>query len=200
MRRRPYSVVLFDEIEKAHPDVFNVLLQILDDGRLTDSKGRVVDFKNTVLIMTSNLGSREIQAAEGDEKQAREAVVQILRDYFKPEFLNRIDDIVVFKQLGREQIAEIINVQLEKLRAMLEERGIKIELDDSARELLVQEGYDPVYGARPLKRAIQTLIQNPLAVSLLKGAIATGQTVRISAENGEMKFTPVETGQSAAVS
>jgi len=150
--------------------------------------------------MTSNLGSREIQAAEGDEKQAREAVVQILRDYFKPEFLNRIDDIVVFKQLGREQIAEIINVQLEKLRAMLEERGIKIELDDSARELLVQEGYDPVYGARPLKRAIQTLIQNPLAVSLLKGAIATGQTVRVSAENGEMKFTPVETGQSAAVS
>jgi len=150
--------------------------------------------------MTSNLGSREIQAAEGDEKQAREAVVQILRDYFKPEFLNRIDDIVVFKQLGREQIAEIINVQLEKLRAMLEERGIKIELDDSARELLVQEGYDPVYGARPLKRAIQTLIQNPLAVSLLKGDIATGQTVRVSAENGEMKFTPVETGQSAAVS
>ena len=200
VRRRPYSVVLFDEIEKAHPDVFNVLLQILDDGRLTDSKGRVVDFKNTVLIMTSNLGSREIQAAEGDEKQAREAVVQILRDYFKPEFLNRIDDIVVFKQLGREQIAEIINVQLEKLRAMLEERGIKIELDDSARELLVQEGYDPVYGARPLKRAIQTLIQNPLAVSLLKGAIATGQTVRVSAENGELKFTPVETGQSAAVS
>ncbi|HSU26250.1 MAG TPA: ATP-dependent chaperone ClpB [Pyrinomonadaceae bacterium] len=200
VRRRPYSVVLFDEIEKAHPDVFNVLLQILDDGRLTDSKGRVVDFKNTVLIMTSNLGSREIQAAEGDEKQAREAVVQILRDYFKPEFLNRIDDIVVFKQLGREQIAEIINVQLEKLRAMLEERGIKIELDNSARELLVQEGYDPVYGARPLKRAIQTLIQNPLAVSLLKGDIATGQTVRVSAENGEMKFTPVETGQSAAVS
>jgi len=200
VRRRPYSVVLFDEIEKAHPDVFNVLLQILDDGRLTDSKGRVVDFKNTVLIMTSNLGSREIQAAEGDEKQAREAVVQILRDYFKPEFLNRIDDIVVFKQLGREQIAEIINVQLEKLRAMLEERGIKIELDNSARELLVQEGYDPVYGARPLKRAIQTLIQNPLAVSLLKGDIATGQTVRVSAENGEMKFTPVEAGQSAAVS
>jgi ATP-dependent Clp protease ATP-binding subunit ClpB len=200
VRRRPYSVVLFDEIEKAHPDVFNVLLQILDDGRLTDSKGRVVDFKNTVLIMTSNLGSREIQAAEGDEKQAREAVVQILRDYFKPEFLNRIDDIVVFKQLGREQIAEIINVQLEKLRAMLEERGIKIELDDSARELLVQEGYDPVYGARPLKRAIQTLIQNPLAVSLLKGDIATGQTVRVAAENGEMKFTPVEAGQSAAVS
>jgi len=199
VRRRPYSVVLFDEIEKAHPDVFNVLLQILDDGRLTDSKGRVVDFKNTVLIMTSNLGSREIQAAEGDEKQAREAVVQVLREYFKPEFLNRVDDVVVFRQLGRVQIGQIVNVQLERLRSMLEERGIKIELDDSARELLVQEGYDPVYGARPLKRAIQTLVQNPLAVALLKGEIASGQTVRVSAENGEMKFNPVETGQSAAV-
>ena len=174
VRRRPYSVVLFDEIEKAHPDVFNVLLQILDDGRLTDSKGRVVDFKNTVLIMTSNLGSREIQAAEGDEKQAREAVIMVLRGHFKPEFLNRIDDIVVFRQLTREQIAEIIDVQLERLRKNLEERGITIVLDDSARDLLVSEGYDPVYGARPLKRAIQTLIQNPLAVSLLKGEVGAG--------------------------
>ncbi|MEO8648428.1 MAG: ATP-dependent chaperone ClpB [Acidobacteriota bacterium] len=199
VRRRPYSVVLFDEIEKAHPDVFNVLLQILDDGRLTDSKGRVVDFKNTVLIMTSNLGSREIQAAEGDEMQAREAVVQILRDHFKPEFLNRIDDTVVFKQLSRDEIAQIIDVQLERLRKTLEERGITIELDDSAKELLVSEGYDPVYGARPLKRAIQTLLQNPLAVSLLKGEIAAGQTVRVSSENAAMKFTPAETGQTAAV-
>ena len=199
VRRRPYSVVLFDEIEKAHPDVFNVLLQILDDGRLTDSKGRVVDFKNTVLIMTSNLGSREIQSAEGDEKQAREAVLMILRDHFKPEFLNRIDDIVVFTQLSREHIAQIIDVQLEKLRKTLEERGIKIELDDSARDLLVEQGYDPVYGARPLKRAIQTLIQNPLAVSLLKGDVASGQTIRVSAANGEMKFTPVGSEQKAAV-
>src|SRR5438128_2117716 len=199
VRRRPYSVVLFDEIEKAHPDVFNVLLQILDDGRLTDSKGRVVDFKNTVLIMTSNLGSREIQSAEGDEKQAREAVLQILRDHFKPEFLNRIDDIVVFEQLSKDEIAKIIDVQLEKLRKTLEERGIRIELDDSARELLVKEGYDPVYGARPLKRAIQTLIQNPLAVSLLKGDIAAGQTVKVTAESGEMKFTPVQ-GTKEAVS
>ena len=197
VRRRPYSVILFDEIEKAHPDVFNILLQILDDGRLTDSKGRVVDFKNTVLIMTSNLGSREIQAAADDEKQAREAVVQVLRDYFKPEFLNRIDDIVVFRQLTRDQIAQIIDVQLEKLRKTLEERGIAIELDDTARELLVKEGYDPVYGARPLKRAIQTLVQNPLAVSLLKGDIASGQTVRVRAENGEMKFEPVEAGATA---
>ena len=199
VRRRPYSVVLFDEIEKAHPDVFNVLLQILDDGRLTDSKGRVVDFKNTVLIMTSNLGSREIQAAEGDDTQIREAVVQVLRDYFKPEFLNRIDDIVVFNQLAREQIAEIIDVQLERLRQMLAERGVTIELDDSAKQLLVERGYDPVYGARPLKRAIQTLIQNPLAVKLLNGEISAGQKVRVSADGSEMKFTPVAGEQRAAV-
>jgi len=197
VRRRPYSVVLFDEIEKAHPDVFNVLLQILDDGRLTDSKGRVVDFKNTVLIMTSNLGSREIQAVSEDDKQVREAVLMVLREHFKPEFLNRIDDIVVFKQLGREQIAQIVEVQLGRLRKMLEERGITIELDDSAKELLVKEGYDPVYGARPLKRAIQTLIQNPLAVKMLQGDIGTGQTVRVTAEGGELKFVPVEAGQPA---
>ena len=193
VRRRPYSVVLFDEIEKAHPDVFNVLLQILDDGRLTDSKGRVVDFKNTVLIMTSNLGSREIQAATENplaDRDIRANVLQVLRDHFKPEFLNRIDDIVVFKQLEREQIANIIDIQLERLRKMLEERGIAIELDESAKELLVKEGYDPVYGARPLKRAIQSLVQNPLAVKLLNGEIGSGQTVIVSAENGEMKFTP----------
>jgi ATP-dependent Clp protease ATP-binding subunit ClpB len=200
VRRRPYSVVLFDEIEKAHPDVFNVLLQILDDGRLTDSKGRVVDFKNTVLIMTSNLGSREIQAAEGDEKQAREAVVQVLREHFKPEFLNRIDDIVVFKQLGREQISQIIEVQLGKLRQMLAERGITLELDDAAKELLVKEGYDPIYGARPLKRAIQTHLQNPLAVKLLQGEIASGQTIRVTADGDELKFMPAETGQQAGAS
>src|SRR6187401_1297303 len=153
VRRRPYSVVLFDEIEKAHPDVFNVLLQILDDGRLTDSKGRVVDFKNTVLIMTSNLGSREIQSATENplaDRDIRADVLQVLRDHFKPEFLNRIDDIVVFKQLGREQIATIIDVQLEKLRKNLEERGITLEPDETAKDLLVEEGYDPIYGARPL--------------------------------------------------
>jgi ATP-dependent Clp protease ATP-binding subunit ClpB len=188
VRRRPYSVVLFDEIEKAHPDVFNVLLQILDDGRLTDSKGRTVDFKNTVLIMTSNLGSREIQAAEGDEKQVREAVTQELRLHFKPEFLNRIDDIVIFHQLSREQIAQIIDVQLERLRAMLGERNVALVLDDSARVLLAREGYDPNYGARPLKRAIQTLIQNPLAVRLLRGEILPGQTIRVSADGDQMNF------------
>jgi ATP-dependent Clp protease ATP-binding subunit ClpB len=189
VRRRPYSVILFDEIEKAHPDVFNVLLQILDDGRLTDSKGRTVDFKNTVLIMTSNLGSREIQAAEGDEKQVREAVVQELRLHFKPEFLNRIDDIVIFQQLSREQITQIIDVQLERLRGMLAERNITLELDSSARDILAREGYDPMYGARPLKRAIQTLIQNPLAVKLLRGEILPGQTVHVSADGDQLRFT-----------
>src|SRR6185503_1636451 len=188
VRRRPYSVVLFDEIEKAHSDVFNVLLQILDDGRLTDSKGRTVDFKNTVLIMTSNLGSREIQAAEGDEKQVREAVLQELQIHFKPEFLNRIDDVVIFHQLSRDQIAKIIDVQLEKLRAMLAERNIHLELDDSAKDLLMREGYDPSYGARPLKRAIQSLIQNPLAVKLLQGEIVPGQTVHVSAKDDHMVF------------
>jgi ATP-dependent Clp protease ATP-binding subunit ClpB len=203
VRRRPYSVVLFDEIEKAHPDVFNVLLQILDDGRLTDSKGRVVDFKNSVLIMTSNLGSREIQASMENplaDHDTRNEVLRVLRDHFKPEFLNRIDDIVVFKQLGKEEIAKIIDVQLEKLRKNLEERGITLELEQSAKDLLVQEGYDPVYGARPLKRAIQTLIQNPLAVKLLEGEVAGGQTVAVSAEKGEMKFSTVDEEQKAAVS
>jgi ATP-dependent Clp protease ATP-binding subunit ClpB len=188
VRRRPYSVVLFDEIEKAHPDVFNVLLQILDDGRLTDSKGRTVDFKNTVLIMTSNLGSREIQEVSQDEKEVREAVTQVLREHFKPEFLNRIDDIVVFHRLSREQITQIIDVQLERLRAMLGERNISLVLEDPARELLAREGYDPSFGARPLKRAIQTLIQNPLSMKLLRGDILPGQTVIVSARDGEMEF------------
>jgi ATP-dependent Clp protease ATP-binding subunit ClpB len=188
VRRRPYSVVLFDEIEKAHPDVFNVLLQILDDGRLTDSKGRTVDFKNTVLIMTSNLGSREIQAVADDEGQVREAVLEVLRSHFKPEFLNRIDDIVIFHQLSRDQIGRIIDVQLERLRSLLAERNISLVLDDSARQLLAREGYDPLYGARPLKRAIQTLVQNPLASKLLRGEVLPGQTVRVSAEGDGMRF------------
>ena len=188
VRRRPYSVILFDEIEKAHPDVFNVLLQILDDGRLTDSKGRTVDFKNAVLIMTSNLGSREIQEVSDDEKQVGEAVTQVLHDHFKPEFLNRIDDIVIFHRLSREQITKIIDVQLERLRGMLRERNISLVLEDSARELLAREGYDPSFGARPLKRAIQTLIQNPLAMKLLNAEVLPGQTVVASAHNGVMEF------------
>jgi ATP-dependent Clp protease ATP-binding subunit ClpB len=197
VRRRPYSVVLFDEIEKAHPDVFNVLLQILDDGRLTDSKGRTVDFKNTVLIMTSNLGSREIQSATLVDTPIKEMVMDVLRSHFKPEFLNRVDDIVVFTQLAREQIAQIIDVQLEKLRKNLADRGISIVLEDSAKDMLVEEGYDPTFGARPLKRAIQTLIQNPLAVKLLNGEIGSGQTIRVSADGGAMKFTPESATASA---
>jgi ATP-dependent Clp protease ATP-binding subunit ClpB len=189
VRRRPYSVILFDEIEKAHSDVFNVLLQILDDGRLTDSKGRTVDFKNTVLIMTSNLGSREILQLQDDEKQVREAVIQELQLHFKPEFLNRIDDIVIFHQLSRDQVGKIIDVQLERLRAMLAERNVSLLLDDSAKQLLMREGYDPSYGARPLKRAIQSYIQNPLAVKLLQGEIQPGQTVWVSANGDEMQFS-----------
>ena len=147
-----------------------------------------MDFKNTVLIMTSNLGSREIQEVSEDEKQVGEAVTQVLREHFKPEFLNRIDDIVIFHRLSREQIAQIIDVQLERLRAMLHERNVSLELQDSARELLAREGYDPNFGARPLKRAIQTLIQNPLAMKLLRGEISPGQTVIVSARDGEMEF------------
>jgi ATP-dependent Clp protease ATP-binding subunit ClpB len=206
VRRRPYSVVLFDEIEKAHPDVFNILLQILDDGRLTDGKGRTVDFKNTVIIMTSNLGSREIQDFEGDDKQMRASVLEQLRIAFKPEFLNRVDDIIIFKRLGREQIKQIIKIQLEALRKMLAERQITLLLDPSAEELLTREGYDPIYGARPLKRAIQSLIQNPLAMKLLDGEIKPGDTLAVNGDlaQGEMLFevlpeTAQRDGQGASV-
>src|SRR5215203_941496 len=199
VRRRPYSVILFDEIEKAHTDVFNVLLQILDDGRLTDSKGRVVDFKNTVLIMTSNLGSREIQSSALVDTPVQEMVLGILRNHFKPEFLNRVDDIVIFHQLTREQIGDIIEIQLERLRRMLAERDMHLVLDDSAKQLLSREGYDPLYGARPLKRAIQTLIQNPLASKLLRGEILPGQTVRVSADGDQMQFTAENAAEAATV-
>ncbi len=202
VRRRPYSVVLFDEIEKAHPDVFNILLQILDDGRLTDGKGRTVDFKNTVIIMTSNLGSREIQENENDDKKMRTDVLEQLRFAFKPEFLNRIDDIIIFRRLGLDQIKQIIKIQLESLRAMLNERQIALTLDPSAEELLAREGYDPIYGARPLKRAIQSLIQNPLAMKLLSGEIKPGNTLLVKGdlELGQMVFTVSgEQGASASV-
>ena len=190
VRRRPYAVVLFDEIEKAHPDVFNILLQILDDGRLTDGKGRTVDFRNTVIIMTSNLGSREILEAEQDEVTMRAEVMNRLRQTFKPEFLNRIDDLIIFRQLGIEQLRRIIRIQLEALRRMLEDRKVALVLDPSAEELVAREGFDPVYGARPLKRAIQGLIQNPLALKLLNGEILPGDTVTINGdlEAGRMVF------------
>lgn len=192
VRRRPYSVVLFDEIEKAHPDVFNVLLQILDDGRLTDGKGRTVDFKNTVIIMTSNIGSREIQEWGADEKTVHGYVMEQLRSHFKPEFLNRVDEVIIFRQLGLEQLRQIIKIQLEALRKMLADRKVMLVLDPSAEELLAREGYDPVYGARPLKRAIQGLIQNPLAMKLLSGEIKPGDTLVVKGdlEHAQMLFVP----------
>ena len=167
MRRRPYSVVLFDETEKAHSEVWNVLLQIFDDGRLTDGKGRTVDFKNTVLIMTSNL------ATAGDDSEVRQA----LQAHFKPEFLNRIDDIIRFHSLGSDEIVRIIDIQLDTLRAHLEERKVTLELTPEARELLFREGYDPAFGARPLKRAIQRLVSDPLALKLLQPEITAGAQV-----------------------
>ena len=194
VRRRPYAVVLFDEIEKAHPDVFNVLLQIMDDGRLTDGKGRVVDFKNTILIMTSNLGSSFLQgedlgAAENFQK-ASEQVMAVLHGHFKPEFLNRVDDIIVFHPLGKEQLVKIIELRLEDVRRLLAGRKISIELTDGARELLFAQGYDPSFGARPLKRAIQKLVQDPLALKILDGEVLHGDHVVADADKktGRMKF------------
>jgi ATP-dependent Clp protease ATP-binding subunit ClpB len=191
VRRRPYSVVLLDEIEKAHPDIFNVLLQILDDGRLTDGKGRAVDFRNAVIIMTSNVGSTAIfNLADKDPKKAREEALAALREMFRPEFLNRIDDVVIFHSLGKEQIERIIDLQLQHLMKRLAERQVKVELTSAAKALLFREGYDPSYGARPMKRAIQRLIQDPLALKMLEGEIRAGDTVIADADtkSGEMVF------------
>jgi ATP-dependent Clp protease ATP-binding subunit ClpB len=180
IRRRPYAVVLFDEIEKAHPDVFNVLLQILDDGRLTDSQGRTVDFRNTVLIMTSNLGSPYI-LEHGTEnwEQVETKVLELLRQSFRPEFLNRVDDVIIFRPLGREEIQHIVDLQIARFAKLVEDRKLKLKVSPAARGLIVAEGYDPVYGARPLKRAIQRLLQNPLALAVLEGAYGEGDTVGV---------------------
>jgi ATP-dependent Clp protease ATP-binding subunit ClpB len=185
VRRRPYSVILFDEIEKAHHDVFNVLLQILDDGRLTDGQGRTVDFKNTLVIMTSNLGNQR-------RERSREAMLEDLRRHFRPEFLNRVDEIVIFHSLSEAQLGQIVEIQLDRLRARLAERYLRIELTDAARTFLVRTGYDPSYGARPLKRAIQKEIETPLARLLLKGDLRDGQTVEVDldAARGQLRFTP----------
>ncbi|HXM65458.1 MAG TPA: ATP-dependent chaperone ClpB [Candidatus Acidoferrum sp.] len=194
VRRRPYAVVLFDEIEKAHPDVFNILLQIMDDGRLTDGKGRVVDFKNTILIMTSNLGSSYLQAENlrtpEDFEKASEQVMNALHGHFRPEFLNRVDDIIVFRPLGKEQLVKIIELRLEDVRRLLADRKISIELTDAAKELLFTQGYDANFGARPLKRAIQKLIQDPLALRILNGEILHGDHIVVDADKkaGKMKF------------
>ena len=176
VRRRPYTVILLDEIEKAHAEVFDVLLQVLDDGRLTDGQGRTVDFRNTVLIMTSNLRS-----------------IDALRDVFRPEFQNRIDEVIEFQPLSKEQIAEIVELQLARLRDRLAGRRIELELTDAAKQTLAEAGWDPAYGARPLKRAIQRLVENPLALRLLEGDFADGDTIRVDAEAGEIRFEKLGT-------
>jgi len=189
VRRKPYSVILFDEIEKAHPDVFNLLLQVLDDGRLTDSHGRTVNFKNTVIIMTSNIASQDIQELSGrDETALRAKVMAALRVNFRPEFLNRIDDIVVFHALAPEQLRAIVEIQLQRVRERLDEKRIRLQLTDAAKELLAREGYDPVFGARPLKRVIQRDLLNPLSIRLLDGTCKEGDTVTVDARNGSLHF------------
>jgi ATP-dependent Clp protease ATP-binding subunit ClpB len=189
VRRHPYSVVLFDEIEKAHPDVFNALLQILDDGRMTDGKGRTVDFKNTVLIMTSNVGSQWIQELAGKDTAEMEGrVMDALRSTFRPEFLNRIDEIIIFSALGPEEIKKIVTIQMGLLSKRLDDSKITLELSDSAKAFLANTGFDPVYGARPLKRTIQHLIQDPLAMKLLDGSIKEGDHVKVTTEDGKLVF------------
>ena len=181
VRRRPYSVILLDEVEKAHPDVFNILLQVLDDGRLTDGQGRTVDFRNTVVIMTSNLGSDLIQERFGelDYAHMKELVLGVVSHNFRPEFINRIDEVVVFHPLGEQHIASIAQIQLKRLYKRLEERGYEIHISDEALKLLSENGYDPVYGARPLKRAIQQQIENPLAQQILSGELVPGKVIRL---------------------
>ncbi|MBT8127356.1 MAG: ATP-dependent chaperone ClpB [Gammaproteobacteria bacterium] len=190
VRRKPYSVILLDEIEKAHPDVFNVLLQVLDDGRLTDSQGRTVDFRNTVIIMTSNLGSHQIQdlSVQGDYEGMKQAVMDIVGQHFRPEFINRVDETVVFHPLGREQIRSIANIQIDHLRRRLQEKDISLDVSDAALDKLGEAGFDPVYGARPLKRAIQHYLENPLAQQLLVGEYVAGDVIRVDVKDGEITF------------
>jgi ATP-dependent Clp protease ATP-binding subunit ClpB len=199
VRRRPYAVILLDEIEKAHPDVFNVLLQIMDDGRLTDGQGRTVDFTNTILIMTSNVGSDRITGPMVDEG-IREQIEEVLATTFKPEFLNRIDDVVIFHRLSREDISRIVDLQVALLAQRVSERGIEIELSDDARTLLGNLGYDPTFGARPLKRVIQRELVDKLALKLLEGEFGEGDLVRVDAEDGELRFARAESPAVGAAS
>ena len=192
VRRHPYSVVLFDEIEKAHPEIFNVLLQVLEDGRLTDSQGRTVDFRNTIVIMTSNLGSEFILDAEGESEAVERRVKEALHRHFRPEFLNRIDAAIVFRTLDEEELMTIIDIQLERMRELLKERGIMLEIADRARTILVEEGYDPAFGARPLKRVLQQRIADPLAEQLLEGHIHDRDHVLYDIVDGREMFTVVE--------
>jgi ATP-dependent Clp protease ATP-binding subunit ClpB len=189
VRRRPYQVVLFDEIEKAHTDVFNVLLQVLDDGRLTDGQGRTVDFRNVLVIMTSNLGSEYlVNQAEGEDSfSVQNEVMSVVRGHFRPEFLNRIDEIILFHRLRREDMGAIVDIQMGRLGRLLEERKMRIELDEKARKWLAERGYDPAYGARPLKRVIQKYVQDPLAERILAGIIKDGATIQVG--SGEYGLT-----------
>jgi ATP-dependent Clp protease ATP-binding subunit ClpB len=187
VRRRPYSVLLFDEIEKAHPEVFNVFLQILDDGRLTDGQGRVVDFKNVIIIMTSNLGSDLILEAENPET-LRDSLTEMLKRFFRPEFLNRIDETVIFNRLGKNEIGKIVDIQLEMLSRRLADRKITLKITGSAKALLAERGYDPLFGARPLKRAIQAELENPLAKQVIAGKIRPGDTVTVDRAGDELEF------------
>ena len=201
VRRHPYSVILFDEIEKAHPDVFNVLLQILEDGRLTDGKGRTVDFRNTVLVMTSNVGSTAIfELSSKDPESARKEAMEALRASFRPEFINRIDEIVIFNPLGKEQLKSIVGMLLKSVEKLLAERQITLELTPAAQELLLSEGYDPAYGARPLRRTIQRLIQDPLALQILQGTVLPGDRVRVDRDRQRdlMRFERAPSKQPAA--
>lgn len=190
VRRKPYSVVLFDEVEKAHPDVFNILLQVLDDGRLTDSQGRVVDFKNTVIVMTSNLGSQDVrELGEGaTDDEVRTIVMNAVSQHFRPEFINRIDELVIFHSLKKAQIRGIADIQLDRLRSRLVDRDMSLTVDDTAFDLLIDAGFDPVYGARPLKRAIQQQIENTLAQKILSGDFVAGDTILVKGENGHLVF------------
>jgi ATP-dependent Clp protease ATP-binding subunit ClpB len=190
VRRRPYQVILFDEIEKAHPDVFNVLLQVLDDGRLTDGQGRTVDFRNTLIVMTSNLGADIlVNQPEGQDSEAvKDQVMAVVRASFRPEFLNRVDEIILFHRLKREQMGRIVDIQMLRLAKLLEERKITVQLDAKARDWLADKGYDPAYGARPLKRAIQKSVQDPLAELILSGKVKDGDAVAISANRQGITF------------
>ena len=187
-RRKPYSVILLDEVEKAHSDVFNILLQVLEDGRLTDSHGRTVDFRNTVIVMTSNLGSAQIQELVGDREAQRAAVMDAVSTHFRPEFINRIDEVVIFEPLARDQIAGITDIQLDRLRKRLTERELSLTLSPEALDKLIAVGYDPVYGARPLKRAIQRWIENPLAQLILSGSFVPGTGITGRVVDDEIVF------------
>jgi ATP-dependent Clp protease ATP-binding subunit ClpB len=200
IRRRPYSVVLLDEIEKAHRDVFNILLQVLDDGRLTDNHGHTVDFTNTIIVMTSNVGSQmiqEIAESGGSDEEMRTAVMESLQTRFLPEFLNRIDEIIVFHPLDRSQIRRIVDLQIDGLAKLLAQRDLSLEVTERARQEIANRGYDPTFGARPLKRVIQNELQNPLASELLKGRYPEGSTVKIDFEDGEFTFESLTGGRRA---